>query len=106
VFLATRFEDPVTHQTSFGIGVGTILMAVNVCLISSYTFGCHSLRHLIGGKDDCLAGAPAKLRAYKFVGCMNRRHMMWAWCSLFSVGFTDFYIRMCATGAWTDWRIL
>jgi hypothetical protein len=105
VVLATRFEDPVTHQTTFGIGLGTLIMAVNVVLISSYTFGCHSLRHLIGGKQDCLSGAPAKLRAYKFVGCMNRRHMMWAWCSLFAVGFTDLYIRMCASGVWHDWRI-
>jgi hypothetical protein len=24
--------------------------------------------------------------------------MMWAWISLFWVGFTDVYIRLCATG--------
>ncbi len=105
VILATRFENPVTHTTTFGLGLGTLLMAVNVVLISSYTFGCHSLRHLIGGGRDCLSNAPATLRAYKFVSCMNRRHMMWAWCSLFSVGFTDLYIRMCSTGVWHDWRI-
>jgi hypothetical protein len=105
VIQAMRFEDPVTHATTFGLGLGTLIMAVNVVLISSYTFGCHSLRHLIGGKHDCLSNAPATLRAYKFVSCMNRRHMMWAWCSLFSVGFTDLYIRMCSTGVWHDWRI-
>jgi hypothetical protein len=107
VYLATRFEvSPGSRETEFGIGLGTLIMAVNVVLIASYTFGCHSLRHLIGGKHDCLSGAPAKLRAYKFVGCMNRRHMMWAWFSIFSVGFTDLYVRMCATGVWHDWRIL
>ena len=67
-------------------------------------FGCHSLRHLIGGKHDCMSGMPATLRAYKFVSCMNRRHMMWAWCSLFSVGFTDLYIRLVASGAIHDPR--
>ena len=33
----------------FGIGVGTLVLAVNVVLLGVYTFGCHSLRHLVGG---------------------------------------------------------
>src|SRR3984885_4840522 len=33
----------------FGIGVGTLIMLVNVYLLSSYTLGCHSFRHLVGG---------------------------------------------------------
>jgi hypothetical protein len=32
--------------------------------------------------------------------------MLWAWCSLFSVGFSDLYVRMCAMGIWSDVRIL
>jgi hypothetical protein len=32
--------------------------------------------------------------------------MMFAWCSLFSVGFADLYVRMCSMGIWRDWRIL
>jgi hypothetical protein len=32
--------------------------------------------------------------------------MAWAWTSLFTVGFSDIYIRMCSMGIWTDWRIL
>jgi hypothetical protein len=31
--------------------------------------------------------------------------MPWAWMSLFSVGFADFYIRMCSMGIWADPRI-
>src|SRR2546426_8544735 len=37
----------------FGVGIGTLVMAVNVILLACYTFGCHSLRHLIGGEVDC-----------------------------------------------------
>ena len=33
------------------------------------------------------------------------RHMVWAWCSLFSVAFADLYVRLCSMGVWTDWRI-
>ncbi len=75
-------------------------------LLSGYTFGCHSLRHLVGGLIDQLAAPPVRKTAYDCVSCLNRRHMLWAWCSLFSVGFTDLYVRLCSMGIWTDWRIL
>jgi hypothetical protein len=32
--------------------------------------------------------------------------MLWAWLSLFWVGFSDLYVRLCAMGIWKDWRIL
>jgi hypothetical protein len=37
---------------------------------------------------------------------MNRKHTLFAWLSLFSVGFADLYVRLCSTGIWTDFRIL
>jgi hypothetical protein len=92
--------------TSFGIGLGTIVMIINPILLGSYTLGCHSLRHLVGGRLDVLSKAPARKAAYDCVSCLNRRHMMWAWFSLFWVGFTDIYIRLCSMGIITDWRIL
>src|ERR1700682_1947790 len=42
----------------FGIGVGTLVLLINVTLLGCYTFGCHSLRHLVGGIRDRLSGAP------------------------------------------------
>jgi hypothetical protein len=30
--------------------------------------------------------------------------MLWAWMSLFWVGFSDVYVRLCALGVWHDWR--
>ena len=105
VWHAMWWTDAATGKTKFGIGLGTIVLAVNLCLLSSYTLGCHSLRHLIGGARDRLSKSKASFSAYKCVSCFNRWHMIWAWCSLFSVGFSDFYVRMCASGHWTDWRI-
>ncbi len=107
VWKAMWFADPATGVERFGIGVGTIVLAVNVVLLGSYTLGCHSLRHLVGGRKDELSrsAAPRKI-AYDCVSCLNRRHMLWAWCSLFSVGFSDLYVRLCSMGIWSDWRIL
>ena len=106
VWNAIWFVDPATGQKSFGIGIGTIVLAANVTLLSCYTLGCHSLRHLVGGFMDKFSGSPIRQKTYQCVSCLNKRHMFWAWMSLFVVGFSDIYIRLCAMGIWTDWRIL
>ena len=90
----------------FGIGVGSLVLTVNPILLGGYTLGCHSLRHLVGGYLDRLAGRPVRRTAYDCVSCLNRGHMRWAWASLFWVAFTDIYVRLCATGVWHDWRLL
>ena len=90
----------------FGIGVGTLVLAANVVFLSCYTLGCHSFRHMVGGYMDQLAGRPVRKTAYDCASCLNRWHMKWAWTSLISVAFADFYVRMCAMGIWHDWRIL
>jgi hypothetical protein len=105
VWHALWWVDAVTGKIKFGIGLGTLVLAVNVCLLSGYTFGCHSLRHLIGGGRDTLSKSKACHKAYNCVSCLNSRHMLFAWLSLVMVAFSDFYVRMCASGHWTDWRI-
>ena len=107
VWKALWFVDPATGTEHFGIGLGTVVLAVNVYLLGSYTLGCHSLRHLVGGRKDEISKSPA-LRggAYACVSCLNRRHMTWAWCSLVSVGFSDLYVRLCSMGIWSDLRLL
>lgn len=106
VWEAMWFPGPSTERLSFGIGVGTLVLALNVFLLGSYTLGCHSLRHLVGGGLDQLSRSPVRRRTYDCVSCLNRRHMLWAWSSLVGVAFADLYVRMCSMGVWTDWRIL
>lgn len=92
----------------FGVSVGTLVLAANVTLLAIYTFSCHSLRHLVGGKLDCFSRAPLGQARYKLWNCasvLNKRHMLWAWTSLFMVAFADFYVWMVARGSWIDWRI-
>jgi hypothetical protein len=106
VWKALWFSDPATGTVSLGVGPGTLLMALNVVLLSGYLFGCHSMRHVAGGCVDRLSCAPLGLKAYSCVTRLNTRHMVWAWCSLFSVGFTDLYVRLCSMGVWSDIRII
>jgi hypothetical protein len=102
-WLGMWFTDDagVSH---FGIAVGTLVLVINVVLLGGYTFGCHSLRHLIGGFLDSQSKVPACAKGFACVSCLNHRHMLWAWLSLFWVGFTDVYIRLCAMGIWHDFH--
>ena len=103
VWKALWFDDHgVTH---FGVGVGTLVLLANTTLLACYTFGCHSLRHLVGGFLDQISRRPIRKKAYDCVTCLNSRHMRFAWLSLFSVGFSDLYIRLCSMGIFADWRI-
>ena len=53
--------------TEFGIGVGTLVLAANAVFLGCYTFGCHSLRHLVGGVLDGMSGRPVRKTAYACV---------------------------------------
>lgn len=93
----------------FGIGLGTLVMLINVLLLSSFTLGCHALRSLAGGNARCFSCSPGGKVRYGMWGLVSRlteRHKLWAWLSLFSVGLTDLYIRLCAMGMLHDHRFL
>ena len=101
---AMWFIDADTGREAFGLGVGTFVLAINATLLGGYTFGCHSFRHLAGGIKDQLSKAPVRKKLYDCSSCLNKRHMNWAWCSLFWVAFSDIYVRLCSMGIWTDFR--
>jgi hypothetical protein len=110
ILLADAFKSywftDAAGATHFGIGLGSLILTVNTALLAGYTFSCHSLRHLIGGGRDEISKSPAQWACYSCVTGLNRRHQLFAWCSLFSVGFADLYVRLCSMGIWTDLRIL
>jgi len=93
----------------FGVTVGTLVLAANVTLLGLYTFSCHSLRHLVGGNLDCFSCAAfgqGRYQLWRGASRLNKNHMLWAWASLFMVGFADFYVWMVAAGRITDFRLL
>lgn len=106
VWEALWFADPATGRATFGVGVGTLVLATNVVLLGGYTLGCHSLRHLVGGGRDEISRSPFCQRAYEGVSALNRWHHRWGWPSLVGVAFADLYVRMLAMGVWHDLRLL
>lgn len=104
VYKALWFAGPSGEE--LGLGLGTLVLAGNVALLGSYTLGCHSLRHLVGGRKDEFGKRRLSASCYSCVSKFNRKHMNFAWVSLFGVMFADLYVRLCSMGIWTDWRIL
>jgi hypothetical protein len=112
IFVAFLWYDAIVafnFDGHFGIGVGSLVMLANIVLLTTYTFSCHSLRHLVGGKLDCFScttmGKP-RHSAWGGVTKLNEHHMFWAWVSMISVGLTDLYIYLVASGVIRDIRIL
>ena len=109
IFLFFLWGDAIrafSFDGRLGVGVGTLVLLFNVVTLTLYTFSCHSIRHLIGGKLDCFSCAASRHTAWRGVSILNERHMVFAWISLIAVGFADFYIRMVASGAIRDLRLL
>jgi len=97
------------YNGHFYLGVASVLMLVNVVLLSLYTFGCHAFRHLAGGRLNCYScsrSAKFMLNTWKGVTTLNIRHSRFAWLSLFSVAIVDAYIHLLAAHVFVDPHIL
>ncbi|OGQ07804.1 MAG: hypothetical protein A3G32_03430 [Deltaproteobacteria bacterium RIFCSPLOWO2_12_FULL_40_28] len=107
-FIIILFSDAVQaffRDGKLGIGVGSIVLLLNATFLSCYTLGCHSFRHLVGGKLDCFscdATSSTRYGLWKRVTLLNENHMLFAWISLFWVGFSDVYVRLVSMGIWHD----
>jgi hypothetical protein len=87
------------------VGLGGVLFVVNVALLSGYSFSCHSLRHIVGGRLDCFSCSRvqrARYGAWRGLSFLNRHHMAFAWSSLITVTLADLYVRLIAAGVFVD----
>jgi hypothetical protein len=94
------------HGESDGIhmGLGTVLMIINVVFIWLYQLSCHSCRHIVGGRLRHFSKHPVRYRLWSWVSKLNARHANYAWLSLFSVALVDLYIYLLAAGVFDDPR--
>ena len=100
VVLAFRNAD---HEWGH-MGLGTLLMLINVVYIWLYTLSCHSCRHAVGGRLRHFSKHPVRYHLWTWVSKLNGNHAHYAWVSLFSVALVDLYIYLLATGTIEDVR--
>ncbi|MDQ2741075.1 MAG: succinate dehydrogenase [Chloroflexota bacterium] len=104
VILIVLWVDTVNaffYRGTWYIGVGSVIMLLNVAFLTLYTFSCHALRHLVGGNVNCfscVAAGNVRHGMWSGVSKINQYHGNFAWFSLFSVAIVDIYIRLVASG--------
>src|SRR4051812_7638287 len=52
VFLTYDAVTSFRFADGIHVGVGSLVLTFNTAMLASYTFSCHSLRHLVGGRKD------------------------------------------------------
>jgi hypothetical protein len=108
-FLLVDFINAFHTGSHLMLGLGTIVLGVNVLMLSAYTFGCHAFRHLIGGSLDCYScslAARTRRSIWEKVTVLNERHGLLALVSLFTVWGADLYVRLLTHGVFADPRIV
>ena len=103
------FKALISPDGKFTLSVLSLVMFANCFLLSFYTFGCHAYRHLCGGSLNCFSDcskSKSRFKVWSFVTSLNEKHMFWAWMSLFSVAFVDFYVRQVCAGQWSPIEFL
>jgi hypothetical protein len=86
----------------WGISIGALVLTLNATLLWLYSLSCHACRHLCGGQVSLFSQHPVRYRFWKFVSPLNARHMQFAWASLIVVALADLYVRLVASGAFSD----
>jgi hypothetical protein len=93
------------HAGQWGhMGLGTLVLLVNAVLLWLYSLGCHSCRHIVGGRLRHFSRHPLRYKAWTWVSRLNAHHMRLAWASLIFVAVTDLYVRLVASGTIHDPR--
>ncbi|WP_222851594.1 hypothetical protein [Phytoactinopolyspora mesophila] len=88
----------------FGVGLGNVVLLINVIALWAYTLSCHSCRHVTGGRLKHFSRNPIRYRWWTFVSKLNTRHMQYAWISLGTLALVDFYVMAVAAGWFDDLR--
>jgi hypothetical protein len=90
----------------FGLGLGTLIIWINIVMLWAYTLSCHACRHIVGGKLKHFSKHPLRYRYWTFVSKLNARHGQFAMISLFTVIITDAYIMAVSAGWISDLRLI
>jgi hypothetical protein len=89
----------------FGIGLGTVILWINVVLIWAYTLGCHSCRNITGGRLNHFSKHPIRYWLWTQVSKLNARHGTFAFASMYSIMIADAYVWLVASGTISDPRL-
>jgi hypothetical protein len=74
IALINAYDATLAFRTAdgeFGLGLGNVILWLTVILLAGYTFGCHSWRHIVGGRLKHFSRHPVRYRAWLLVSKLN-----------------------------------
>ena len=105
--MVVAFQSDAPDGTArFGLGLGNLILLVNVIGLWLYTASCHSCRHVTGGRLKHFSRHPVRYKVWTVVSRLNTRHMLFAWITIGTLILTDLYIMLVASGTISDLRIV
>lgn len=99
----------LSYGGGFLLRLGSAVMIVDVAALTLYVFSCHSVRSLVGGREDCfscMSMAKQRKAVYDAQSALNKHHETLAWLSLITIILTDLFIRAVSAGIHLDFVIL
>jgi hypothetical protein len=108
ISLINTYDAIVAFQSpsGFGFGLGNIVLVGNVVMLWVYTVSCHSCRHVTGGRLKHFSKHPVRYWIWTQVSRLNTRHKLYAWITLGTLMFTDFYVMAVSAGWIHDLRFI
>ena len=108
ISIINTYDAIVAFQfpSGFGFGLGNIVLIVNVVMLWVYTISCHSCRHAVGGKLKHFSKHPVRYWMWTQVSRLNTRHKLYAWITLGTLMFTDFYVMLMSINPAWDLRFV
>lgn len=94
----------VGRDGGFGMGIGSLIILINVVMLWLYSLSCHACRHVVGGRLRHFSRHPVRYRLWTFVSRINPRHGTFAMISLTTVILTDAYVMAVSAGWIPDLR--
>lgn len=91
---------------TFGFGLGSLIMLVNLVMLWLYSLSCHACRHAVGGRINNFSKHPLRYRMWTGVSRLNPLHGNFAMASLVTVITTDAYIMAVSAGWFSDLRFV
>jgi hypothetical protein len=104
--MVVAFKSGTGDAVTFGLGLGNLILLLNVVALWLYTLSCHSCRHVTGGRLKHFSRSPVRYWIWTQISKLNTRHMLWAWISIGTLIATDLYICLVASGTIDDLRIV
>ena len=84
------------------LGLGNVILFVNIVLLTGFSLSCNSLRHLVGGRLDCFSCTARTRTQYslwqRLTGLNVQSHALGVGQPRSSVALADLYIRLLAIG--------